>query len=162
MFFDFLIKHSNYKTFKCLVFLNFWPLEIFPPYFGPRLRILHSKITPRVKFWGLETRFFIEHCKNRKSKKVVVSKRRKHTVRMKVGGWTDRRTDGPYAQMLILIIFFLLKILKFQNFNFLAVILVPGLLKQLEETCRIHSHHSWYLESFMVPTYEQNTVEFND
>ena len=46
-----------------------------------------------------------------------------------------------------------MKIKNLHFFIFLAVILVPGRLKQLRETRRIHFHHFWYLETFRVSSY---------
>ena len=48
------------------------------------------------------------------------------------------------------------------NFGFFWVCYVPGGFKQLRETGRIHFHHSWYLETFRVPSYGHFSEQVNE
>ena len=54
------------------------------------------------------------------------------------------------------------KISKLHLFNILAVILIPGRLKELWEARRIHFHLSWYLSDSVVPSYDHLSEKVTD
>ena len=86
------------------------------------------------------------------------------------GQYQKKQTHNKYAQpqIVVEILWIFLGILKFFKIlslhfcNFLAVILIPGRLKQLREARRIHFHLSWYLSDSVVPSYDHLREKVNE